>query len=339
MKKVRFGVLSTAGIAQTVLIPALKRSLNAEVTAIASSSGLEKAHAVASEHDIAKVYDGYEKVLDDPDIDAVYIPLPNHLHKQWVIEAAKKGKHILCEKPAALNEAEVWEMKQACEAHQVLFMEAFMYQFHPQHDRVRELIDTGFIGEVRYMQGGFTFLMPEEDKAHNIRMSREKGGGSLYDVGCYPIHAVRSILREEPIKVSAQATVDPTYQVDTDMVAHLTFANGVRATIDASFSLAMRHEYRVFGTEGSITVPRAYRPDINGGEGLIIIEKAGSYQVETIQGDIYRSQVEHFADAILQGRSHNELKQTFTDTIQTVRLIDACYESIQTKKAVNLKND
>lgn len=338
MKKVRFGILSTAGIAQLSFIPAVKRSLNAEVTAIASSSGLERAKQVASEHNIAKVYDSYEKLLADPDVDAVYVPLPNHLHKQWVIEAAKMGKHVICEKPAALNTAEVLEMKQACEENQVLFMEAFMYQFHPQHDRVRELIDSGIIGEVRYMQGGFTFLMAEEDKANNIRMSREKGGGSLYDIGCYPIHAVRYILKEEPIKVSAQATVDPTYQVDTDIVAHLTFANGMRATIDASFSLAMRHDYRILGTEGSITVPRAFRPDINGGEGLIIIEKGGTYQIETVQGDIYRSQVEHFSETIIQGRDQNDLKQSFTDTIQTMRIIDACYESIATNKPVNLEN-
>lgn len=328
MTSIRWGVLSTAGIAQTALLPAFKRSSNAVVTAIASLSGLEKAKSVANEHNIEKVYDNYEKLLEDSDIDAVYIPLPNHLHKKWVIEAAKRGKHILCEKPAALNAKEVIEMNNICKEHDVLFMEAFMYQFHPQHNRVLEIIDSGEIGEVLYMQGGFTFLMPEEDRTDNIRMSHEKGGGSIYDIGCYPIHAVRQILGSEPISVNAEAIIDPNYHVDTDVVAHLTFSNGVRATIDSSFSLAMRHEYRVFGTDGSITVPRAFRPDIHGGEGLVIIEKSGNYQIETIHGDIYRLQVEHFSDAIFNGST--ELKQTFDDTIQNMRVIDACYESIRT---------
>src|SRR5690625_2297068 len=334
MTKVRWGVLSTAGIAQTALIPAFNRSSNAVVTAIASSSGSEKAKAVAHEHNIDQAYDSYEKLLVDPDIDAVYIPLPNHLHKQWVIEAANHGKHILCEKPAGLNAAEVIEMKSVCEQNKVLFMEAYMYQFHPQHDRVKEIIAAGEIGEVLYVQGGFTFFMPEEDRSQNIRMSHEKGGGSIYDIGCYPIHAIRQIIGMEPTSVTTEAIVDPTYEVDTDVVAHLTFPSGIRAAIDSSFNLAMRHEYRVFGTEGSINVPRAFRPDIHGGEGLVIVENSRNYRIETINGDIYRLQVEHFSEAVLN--RHSECKQTFEDTIKNMKVIDACYESIRTGGQVNL---
>ena len=139
MKKVRWGVLSTAGIAQKEQIPAFLRSSNAVVTAIATGSGIEKALEVAKRFSIEKTYDSYEKLLDDPDIDAVYIPLPNHLHKKWVIEAAKKGKHILCEKPAAISADEVREMENACKENGVLFMEAFMYYFHPQHDVLKRL--------------------------------------------------------------------------------------------------------------------------------------------------------------------------------------------------------
>lgn len=336
MTKVRWGVLSTAGIAQTELIPAFKRSSNAEVVAIASGSGLEKVKAVANDFNIEKTYDSYENLLEDPDIDAVYIPLPNHLHKKWVIETAKRGKHILCEKPAALHAEEVLEMQKSCKENNVLFMEAFMYQFHPQHERVCEIIDAGEIGEVRYMQSGFSFLIDEKEKASNIRMTYEQGGGSIYDIGCYSIHATRNILRVEPTLVHAQAVIDPKYQVDTDAVIHLTFSNGTRATIDSSFSLAFRDEYRVFGTEGSITVPRAYRPDLHGGEGLIIVEAAGAHRIETFNGDQYRLQVEHISDAILNAHVDQDRMQTIENTIHNMRVIDACYESIQSGKQVKI---
>ena len=334
MTKVRWGILSTAGIAQKELIPAFQRATNAEVTAIATGSGIEKAKVVAERFGIEKTYASYEELLDDPNIDAVYIPLPNHLHKKWVIKAAEKGKHILCEKPAAINADEVIEMKRACQEHEVIFMEGFMYYFHPQHERVKQIIDSGEIGDVSYMQAGFSFYLGEERRNSSIKMSGEKGSGSIYDVGCYTIHSLRNILRAEPESVHAYAVIDPDYHVDTDVVAYLTFPNGVRATLDVSFNLAMRHEYKVHGTEGSIVVPRAYRPDNHGGDGLIIIEKAGNARTEIINGDQYRSQVEHLSQAILDG--NYELVHDFDNTINNMRVIDACYESIETGQQVEL---
>ena len=332
MTKVRWGILSTAGIAQKELIPAFKRATNAVVTAIATGSGIEKADEVAERFSIEKTYDSYEKLLADPEIDAVYIPLPNHLHKRWVIEAAKKGKHILCEKPAAINADEFQEMIEACKKHDVLFMEGFMYHFHPQHERVKEIIDSGEIGGVTYMQAGFSFYLDEGKRGNNIRMSDQKGGGSIYDIGSYAIHSLRNILREEPESVHVHAVTDPEYHIDTDVVAYLTFPNGVRAIFDSSFNLAMRNEYKVFGTKGSIVVPRAYRPDNNGGDGLIIVEKNGVSRTETLNGDQYRNQVEHLSQAILTG--NHQLNHDFDNTLSNMRVIDACYESIKTGKQV-----
>lgn len=332
MKNVRWGILSTAGIAQKALLPAFGRADNAEVVAIASSR-LAKAEAVAHTFGIEKAYEGYDALLDDPDIDAVYIPLPNHLHKQWVIKAAKKGKHILCEKPATIHAEEFREMEAICREHGVIFMEAFMYYFHPQHDRVKEIIDSGEIGDVTYMQAGFTFYLDEEKRADNIRMSEEKGGGSIYDIGCYTIHSLRNILRAEPESVHIHAVMDPVYQVDTDVEGYLTFPNGVRATFQSSFSLAFRNEYRIFGTAGSITVPRAYRPDNHGGEGLIIIEKSGSTREETINSDQYKNQVEHISEAILEG---TQVKHSEVNTLNNLRVIDACYESIHNNKRIDM---
>lgn len=334
MTKVRWGILSTAGIAQKELIPAFQRATNAKVTAVATGSGIEKAKAVAKRFAIEKVYDSYEKLLDDTNIDAVYIPLPNHLHKEWVIKAAKMGKHILCEKPAAINADEVDEMRKACQKYEVLFMEGYMYHFHPQHERVKQIIDSGEIGEVSFMQAGFSFYLSEERRNNSIKMSGKKGGGSIYDVGCYTIHSLRNILRAEPESVHVYAVTDPDYYVDTDVVAYLTFPNGVRATLDASFNMAMRHEYKVHGTKGSIVVPRAYRPDNHGGDGLVIIEKDGISRTETINGDQYRSQVEHISQAILDG--NDKLSHDFDNTLNNMRVIDACYKSIGTGKQVKL---
>ncbi|MUK87720.1 gfo/Idh/MocA family oxidoreductase [Ornithinibacillus sp. L9] len=332
MEKVRWGVLSTAGIAQKALLPAFDRAENAEVVGIATRSGMGKAEAVAKKFAIEKTYDRYEKLLDDPTIDAVYIPLPNHLHKKWVMEAARRGKHILCEKPAALTAEEVLEMKTVCEENNVIFMEGFMYHFHPQHERVKEIVDAGEIGEVKYMRAGFTFYLGQKDG--NIRMSDQKGGGSIYDIGCYAIHSIRNILRQEPTSVFVDAIKDAEYGVDTDAVGYLTFDGGVRATFDSSFGLYNRTEYEVFGTEGSIRVPRAYRPDKNGGEGMILVEKAGVTRTETVTGDQYREQVEHISNAILTG--DHKLKHDLNNTIHNMRVIDACFKSIDSGKKVTI---
>lgn len=332
MTKVRWGVLSTANIAQKALLPAFLRADNAEVTAIASGGDVKKAETIAKKFDIPTTYDSYDKLLDDPNIDAVYIPLPNHLHKQWVMKAANKGKHILCEKPAAINTADVLEMKEVCEKYGVLFMEAFMYHFHSQHARVKEIIDSGEIGDVKLMRAAFSFYLA--GKENNIRMNSHKGGGSIYDIGCYGIHSIRNILRSEPETVHVHGVVDPTFGVETDAVGYLTFPDGVRATFDTSFNMANRNEYEVIGTGGRIIVPRAYRPDNNGGDGLVIMEKAGVQRTETVNSDQYRGQVEHISQAILEGT--NQLYHDFENTLNNMRVIDACYESIEKGHQVEL---
>ncbi|BDG36090.1 hypothetical protein PcaKH15_19960 [Parageobacillus caldoxylosilyticus] len=174
-RKVRWGIVSTVAIAKDVMIPAIHRADYAEVVAIASESG--RADQVAQELGIPKAYDSYEKLLDDRDVDAVYIPLPNSMHAEWTIKAAKKKKHVLCEKPAALCEEDVRRMIEACEENGVLFMEAFMYQFHPQHERVKQRLASGEIGEVKYMRSHFSFYL--QDRETNIRMNVELGGGEL----------------------------------------------------------------------------------------------------------------------------------------------------------------
>ncbi|WP_066172694.1 Gfo/Idh/MocA family protein [Bacillus marinisedimentorum] len=322
MQTIRWGVLSTANIALTKLIPAMQQAEHTEVLAISSLSG--KAKDTAQELGIHRAYDRYEELLNDPDIDAVYIPLPNHLHKNWVEEAARHGKHVLCEKPAGLTSSEVQEMAAVCHEHDVIFMEAFMYQFHPQHERVREIIDSGEIGEVKLIKASFSFYLDNPDQ--NIRMYPAKGGGSLYDVGSYCLHVIRKFGNGRVLDVTARASFDLKYEVDTSAAGVITFETGVLGVFDCSFELNFRHEYEIAGSKGSIKVPRAFRPDVHDGEGIILVEAGGKVREEKVKGDQYRLEVEHFSQTI---REKGIPFYSAEETLENMKLIDACYHSIK----------
>lgn len=329
MKKVRWGVLSTATIGLTQGIPAIQRSENAELVGLASRG--DRGKAKAEELSIPRYYESYEKLLDDPEIESVYIPLPNHLHLEWAVKAARKGKHVLCEKPAFLHAKDTKGMAEVCREQGVYFMEAFMYQFHPQHERVKKIIASGEIGEVKLMRSSFSFYISNREE--NIRLSKEKGGGSIYDVGCYSIHAARSILQSEPVEIQAFSDLDPSTGVDLSSVVHMKLENGSPVVFDCSFDMANREEYEVVGTKGTITVNRAFRPDVYGGEGLILIRTKEGQREEKVTGDQYRSQIEHFSACILDGK---EPSYTLEETYKNMLAIDACYQSIQKRQLVNL---
>ncbi|KAB8125851.1 Gfo/Idh/MocA family oxidoreductase, partial [Gracilibacillus oryzae] len=248
MSTVKFGILSTANIGKTQVIPAIQRSENAEAVAIASRN-INNAKEVAAELSIEKTYGTYEELLEDQEIDAVYIPLPNSLHKEWIIKACENKKHVLCEKPIALNNQELEEIVSAANRHNVLLMEAFMYQFHPQHDKVKEIIASGEIGEVSLMRASFSFYL--EDRS-NIRLINELGGGSMYDVGCYTLHSIRNIFAQEPSSVFATETKRNGLDVDTTMSGVLTFADGKMGVFDSSFDSVHRQNYEVVGSIGTI---------------------------------------------------------------------------------------
>ncbi|MCA0984287.1 Gfo/Idh/MocA family oxidoreductase [Halobacillus yeomjeoni] len=290
----KWGIMGAANIARKALIPALQRAEGAEVTAVASLSGKEK--ELADTFDIPYTYESYEELLNDPEIEAVYIPLPNHLHKEWTIKAAQAGKHVLCEKPAALNRADMEEMLQACEENNVYFLEAFMYQFHPQHKKVKQLMEEGAVGEVSMIQASFSFLFDRSN--YNIRLDPEKGGGALWDIGCYGVHSALNVMNEEVKDVQVTGNIDPEHGVDTTAAASLLLANGVVVQVDCSFDATFRNEYQVIGTEGIIKVHDAYRPDKRDSKGLITVFDSEGEQVAIEEGDQYRLQVETFMDAI-----------------------------------------
>lgn len=327
MEKIRWGVLSTANIGRTQVIPAIGRADNAEIVAIASRTS--KVHATAQELQIPKAYESYEELLEDPEIDAVYIPLPNHLHKEWVIRAAKKGKHILCEKPIGLSEAEAEEMILACQENGVKLMEAFMYQLHPQHARVKEIVASGEIGEIKLIKSSHSFYL--HNRSSDIRMDAAMGGGSIYDIGCYSIQVMRHITDAEPVEVMAQGALDPVKGIDLTAMVQMKMSSGVRALFDCSFDMISRNEYEVIGTTGSVKVPFAFRPDINGGIGTVLVRKDGVERVEKIPGDIYRLEIENFSNAVLKNA---EPVITADSTVKNMRVIDACYRSLKTEQKV-----
>ena len=194
--KLKWGVLSTAGINRAI-IPPIKKANRSELVAVASRE-LSKARAFAGKWHIPRAYGAYEALLADPDISAVYIPLPNALHCEWAIKAAQAGKHILCEKPLALSLADVDAMTRAADEHHVVLVEAFMYRMHPQAARLQALIAQGTLGAVKLIKAWFSFTLKDE---RNIRLIKEMGGGSLWDVGCYPVSFFQAIAGADPVEV------------------------------------------------------------------------------------------------------------------------------------------
>ena len=331
MDKVKWGILSTANIAQTQLIPALKRAENAEVIAIASRGS--KVHAIAENLGIKRAYESYDELLDDHEVEVIYIPLPNDLHKEWVIKAAKAGKHILCEKPATLNEADLEEMITVCNKENVQFMEAFMYQFHPQHMRVKEIIDSGEIGEVKLYKSSHSFYLT--DRKGDIRMNAQKGGGAIWDVGCYSIHAMQLILGKEVKSLSFKRIVDSEASVDVSAFGIVELENEIHGMVDCSFDMTERNEYEIVGTKGTVKVKNAFRPDRLSGNGQITINTLTTERIEQIGGDIYKSEVEYFSDAV---RTKRDLTVQHNYSRKNVGILHAIQQSATTNQQIQFAN-
>ena len=315
----RWGILSTANIGRAAVIPAIQASTNGEVVAVASRD-LGQAASFAEKLGIPRAIGGYQALLDDPEIDAVYIPLPNSLHLEWTIKAAAAGKHILCEKPLALDAAQCLEMDAAAERAGVKLMEAFMYRFHPQIARAQELITSGAVGDVRHMHAAFTFRLTNPN---NIRLQPELGGGSLMDVGCYCVNALRTFAGAEPIEVQAFARWHEN-GVDEQMAGVLRFDNGLSGQFDSALTLDRRETFLAAGTEGTLQLPVAYLP---GKADTTVLVQHGRDQAQQhiVPGvDEYRLMVEHFADCVLHDRP---VRYDAREAVRTLHVIEALYRS------------
>lgn len=315
--RLRWGILSTANIGRSLVIPAMQRSRNGSVVAVASRN-LANAQSFAGQLGIPQTYGSYEELLD---IDAIYIPLPNSMHREWVIKAAAAGKHILCEKPLGLTAAECDEMALAAEQGGVLLMEAFMYRFHPQTELVQELVASGVIGELRMIKSAFTFHLTNPA---NIRLSAELGGGALMDVGCYCVNISRTLAGSEPVEAQAYATWADS-GVDAQIAGTLRWANGLIAQFDAALTLERREAYQAAGTDGYIDVPAAFV--LNRETAHTITVRHGRRSEEshqTVAVDEYQLMAEHFADCVQQQKP---VRYPPAEAAANMRAIEALYRS------------
>ncbi|MGG3281369.1 Gfo/Idh/MocA family protein [Paenibacillus solani] len=328
--KLRWGILGCAGIAKRAVIPGLQQSRLNEVVAIASRDEA-KASQTAEELQIPTAYGCYEDLLSDSSIDAIYIPLPNHLHKEWSIRAAEAGKHILCEKPLALTEAEAAEMADAAAIANVVLAEAFMYRYHPRYDLIKKMINDGSIGEIRGIRSAFTFNSSADHG--NVRFRKDWGGGSIYDVGCYPINAARILLDQEPEAVTVQAFFSPEHD-GVDMMASglLEFPGDVSLTFDCGMWAAYRNPLEIVGTEGLIEVPYAYSLPEDGAN-FFITTGEGRKKIEVPYANAYSEQGDHLAESILNNKP---LQYSTEDAIHNMRVIEACLQSAHQRKRIVL---
>lgn len=304
MTTLRWGILSTADIGMTKVTPAIQRADNCEVVAIASRS-YEHAHAAANRLGIRTPYGSYEELLEDRDVDAVYLPLPNDLHAEWTYQAAAAGKHILCEKPLALTAEQARDMIEACADAGVKLQEAFMYRHHPTWVEAVRLVRSGAIGELRTVQSFFSYYNDDPD---NIRNRLENGGGAIMDIGCYCINVARMLFDEEPTSVRSVVHRDADMGIDTLVSALLEFSDGRQSGFTCSTRAEPDQRVSIVGTEGRIEVeiPFNIPPDI---ETRIAVIAGGSppedpatEKITFPAADQYTIQAQLFAASILDDR-------------------------------------
>jgi predicted dehydrogenase len=325
--KLRWGILGVAAINNRVL-PSFLRARNVELRAIASRS-LEKARTAAKAAGIPVALGGYEALLEDPNIDAVYIPLPNSLHGEWTRKAAERGKHVWCEKPLCPTADEAQALVEFCRSKGVKLMDGFMWPHHPRTQHLRQFLDSGGIGDIRRVSGTFTFPMRPLDTG-NVRLKPELAGGSLLDVGCYSVYGIRWAFGAEPVKVYAAATYHNG--VDVQMDGILWFADGRMATFDCGFTLPFRRWLEITGTEAVVWVPEMWLPLPRA---TYYIRREGQPVEEVaLEGeDQIQQMIENFSRAVLENQPVTPPPE---EAVKTLRVLDALARSARDGQIVNL---
>ena len=334
-KTVRWGVLGNATIARKCVVPAMHKSKIATVRALATRSP-EKAAKLADDNQVEQLYERYDAVLADSTVDAVYIPLPNHLHHTWTLRAIEAGKHVLCEKPLACNAQQAREMISAANNADRLLMEGFMYRFHPRSRKIRQAVREGDIGEPLLIRSAFCYSMEEKilERGENFRLQPHTGGGALLDVGCYGVSAARWLYGKEPESVQAQAVFNPS-GVDIHFAGLLRFPGRGLATVEASFVSALQQTYTVLGNRGAIELPHdAFIP----WEKDAVFTLRGPAQERgddhVVPGaDEYQLMVEHFSRAVLEEIS---LGIDPNESVLNMTVLDALAEAARTGETVEL---
>ena len=336
--RINWGILGCARVAEAVVIPGIKLSRNGRALAIASRS-LDKAKTFAKKFGVERAYSSYKELLNDPEVQAVYIPLPNSMHKEWTLRVAEKGKHVLCTKPLACNAEQARKMVQACENRGVLLMEAFAHRFHPQNVLVKELIKQGRIGKVLRITSVHNSGPPETS---NIRLSKGLGGGVLGDKGGYCINTARFILESEPVSVYAKAWYSQS-GVDERVVADITFPSDAVLQFETSFCLApgrLHQRYEVFGERGCIVVPEPFAqlPTYRHGKlvetTVVVTDQQNNVErIEIKPSHQWQLEVEYFADRILKSQ---QIDFPAEDGLANMIVMDAVFASSLGQSSVEL---
>ncbi len=321
--KIRWGVLGYARIARESVIPAMVRSYNAEFSALASREPGKLAESRTRFGHAHRLHGSYEALLADPNIDAVYIPLPNSLHHEWTLTAAAAGKHVLCEKPLALNAAQCRGMIAAAAQHKVLLMEAFMYRFTGRTAQVVDLVRSGVLGELRFVQSSFRFLL---NNPASIKLRPELGGGALYDVGCYPINFIGMIAdlleggtaKARPVSLSTECVREGG--VDMIFSANLRYASGLIGSLHTGLNAHKRVHSEIIGTKGILEIPDTFFDNpapmtLRLGEDVqeIPVEPCARYVLE----------VESFSNSLLNGQP---AAFSLDETLRNAEVLDALME-------------
>jgi len=326
-RKIRWGSLGYAKIAWEHLIPAIQRSANSEFHAVASrdKSKLDECRA---KFKTPNLHLGYDELVRDPEVDAVYIPLPNSQHREWALKAAERGKHILCEKPIAMNAAECRDMMAVAKANGVLLMEAFMYRYTDRTRKVLEVLRSGTLGDITFISSSFRYLI---SRPNPVRLKPELGGGALYDVGCYPVNFTGMVMDEVArLKTGKPDAVAPAPEsisvrridedgVDMNLSAIVKYPGGVLASLNCGFTGHLRLFSEIAGTRGVLEVPVPFF-DNPGNLALTVNREAREIAVE--KSDRYRHEVEDFADAILSKR---EPQLKMSETLRNMEMLDRLY--------------
>jgi predicted dehydrogenase len=323
--KVKWGILSTASIAQRRVIPAMRECERAEVVAISSRS-LDNAKTVANAFSIPKACGSYDELLADPEVEAIYNPLPNHLHVEWSIRAASRGKHVLCEKPLSRSVAEARRLLEARDEYRVKIGEAFMVRTHPQWLRTRELVQSGRIGKLRSALGYFSYFNVDPEEINN---KLDLAGGALMDVGCYPIKTTRFVFGEEPVRVMGCVERDPSFHTDRLTSAILEYPTG-QCIFTASTQIAYYQKMMFFGSAGRIDVEVPFNPPTDNPSRIFIddgreLYAGGSQVIEsfplcnqfTIQADLFSAAI----------RDNTEVPNPLEDSICNMAVIEAIFRS------------
>ena len=313
MKTIQWGVLGCARIARLQVIPAIRRCANARLAAVASRDPAKLAEFQMLFGAAApfRAHASYDALIDDPAIDAIYLPLPNALHRDWAIRAMRSGKHVLCEKPLALNSHQAQEMVDTARECGVLLMEAFMYRYTDRMRQIGKVLDSGVLGKILSINSTFRFLL---DREHTIKEDAALGGGAMYDVGCYPLNLISLIAGAEPVSVAVEC--DRRHGVDVNLSALLRYEDGLIASLHCGFNAFGRMHSEIVGSEGVLLAPDTFLDDA----GLLTVHsKNGCQQLEVAQSDRYGEEIRDFSSAILE---HRAPKLSLDESLIAMRTLD-----------------